>query len=137
MKRAVVVVIRRGDRVLVIRRGATTPGSGHWAPLAGKLEVGEDEAQAVRREALEEVGLHVRPIRRAWQSTSFDGRHELSWWLAEASGGTLRPDPREVAVTRWIRPEEFAALSPIFPGDLPFFDEVIGELGSGSAEEGK
>ncbi|MGH8968609.1 MAG: NUDIX hydrolase [Actinomycetes bacterium] len=45
-------------RLLVVRRGRE-PAAGRWSVPGGKVESGEDDAAAVRREVLEETGLHV------------------------------------------------------------------------------
>ena len=45
-------------RLLVVRR-ANDPGQGQWSVPGGRLELGEDDRAAVRREVLEETGLHV------------------------------------------------------------------------------
>lgn len=45
-------------RLLVVRR-AREPGAGQWSVPGGRVEPGEDDATAVRREVLEETGLHV------------------------------------------------------------------------------
>jgi ADP-ribose pyrophosphatase YjhB (NUDIX family) len=45
-------------RLLVIRRGRE-PGSGRWSVPGGRVEPGESDDEAVRREVLEETGLHV------------------------------------------------------------------------------
>jgi ADP-ribose pyrophosphatase YjhB (NUDIX family) len=45
-------------RLLVVRR-ATEPGRGLWSVPGGRVEPGEDDDTAVRREVLEETGLHV------------------------------------------------------------------------------
>ncbi|MGH8891832.1 MAG: NUDIX hydrolase [Actinomycetes bacterium] len=45
-------------RLLVVRR-AREPGAGGWSIPGGRVEAGETDQQAVRREALEETGLHV------------------------------------------------------------------------------
>ncbi len=45
-------------RLLVVRRGRE-PDRGRWSIPGGRVEPGEDDAQAVRREVLEETGLHV------------------------------------------------------------------------------
>jgi 8-oxo-dGTP diphosphatase len=46
-------------RLLVVRR-ANDPGRGRWSVPGGRLEPGESDADAVRREVLEETGLHVQ-----------------------------------------------------------------------------
>jgi ADP-ribose pyrophosphatase YjhB (NUDIX family) len=45
-------------RLLVVRR-ANAPGAGRWSVPGGRVEPGEDDSGAVRREVLEETGLHV------------------------------------------------------------------------------
>lgn len=45
-------------RLLVVRRGHE-PGAGRWSVPGGRVEPGEDDSAAVRREVLEETGLHV------------------------------------------------------------------------------
>lgn len=45
-------------RLLVVRRGHD-PGAGRWSVPGGRVEAGESDEQAVRREVLEETGLHV------------------------------------------------------------------------------
>lgn len=45
-------------RLLMIRR-AQEPGLGQWSVPGGRVELGEDDRAAVRREVLEETGLHV------------------------------------------------------------------------------
>lgn len=124
---AVVAVVVQAGRVLVIRRGPTAIFSGYWAPLSGKVEPGEAQAEAVVREVREEVGLAVRPLSQVWQSQTHDGAYRLWWWLAEVLPGeaVLRPDPGEVSEARWVRPEQFGGLSPTFAGDHEFFTEIL------------
>jgi ADP-ribose pyrophosphatase YjhB (NUDIX family) len=45
-------------RLLVVRRGRE-PGLGRWSVPGGRVEPGETDLEAVRREVLEETGLHV------------------------------------------------------------------------------
>jgi len=54
------VVIHR-NRVLLIRRGGE-PLKGEWSIPGGMLELGEELAEAVRREIKEETGLEVEPV---------------------------------------------------------------------------
>lgn len=45
-------------RLLLVLRGRE-PGRGLWSVPGGRVEPGESDEQAVRREVLEETGLHV------------------------------------------------------------------------------
>ncbi len=52
------VIVWRGDRVLLIRRGRP-PKINEWSLPGGRQELGETVAEAGRREVLEETGLQV------------------------------------------------------------------------------
>lgn len=56
---AVTAVVRRGDEVPLVQRA----DNGHWTPVTGILEPGEEAAAA--REVLEETGVRVRVDRLA------------------------------------------------------------------------
>ena len=57
---AVVVVVVREDRVLLIRRAAESEaGAGIWESVSGRVEPGEQPRDAAIREAREETGLAV------------------------------------------------------------------------------
>lgn len=127
-RQAIVAVLLRADRVLVIRRGPAVDRPGYWQPLSGKIEPGETQQEALVREVMEEVGLTVVPLAKVWESETDDGTFRLHWWSARADTGEVIPDPHEVAETRWITPEEFPTLDPTFEGDLEFFDRILPSL---------
>jgi 8-oxo-dGTP pyrophosphatase MutT (NUDIX family) len=124
-KQAVVVVLRDGGRVLVVRRGPSAARSGYWAPPSGRIEPGETQAEAVAREAREELGLDVHPRAKVWECPTDDGRYTLHWWTADVTGGALTPEPGEVAEVRWVTGDEFQRLAPVFDDDRRFFREVL------------
>lgn len=58
---AVTVLVFRDGRMLSMRRAATqAAGPGLWEGVSGRVKVGEDPADAARREIAEETGLKVR-----------------------------------------------------------------------------
>lgn len=119
------VVVRKGSRVLVIRRGEGVPRPGYWTPVSGSIEDGEAQRAAVVREVREEVGLDITPVDRVWECLTDDGSYRLHWWLADYKGGELCPDPREVGASKWIEPADFATLSPTFADDRRFFADIL------------
>ncbi|TDC44730.1 NUDIX domain-containing protein [Actinomadura sp. KC345] len=125
---AIVAVLRRGDRVLVIRRGPQARRPGYWAPLSGRIEPGETQEEALTREVHEEVGLQVSPLAKVWESETDDRRFRLHWWTAEAETGAVIADPGEVSDARWVTAEEFLTMAPVFPADREFFEEVFPRL---------
>lgn len=122
---AVVAVITKDRKVLLIQRGRDVPYAGYWAPLSGKIEAREDQAGALVREVREEVGLSVRPVRKVWENIAASGSHKLHWWLAEWVSGDLKLDPREVADARWLGVDEVRRLERTFEGDRDFFKRVF------------
>ncbi|MFI6014308.1 NUDIX domain-containing protein [Streptomyces sp. NPDC051243] len=124
-REAIVAVLLRGDRVLAIRRGPAVARPGYWQPLSGKVEPGETQREAVVREVREEVGLTVVPLAKVWESETDDGRFRLHWWTARADTGEVIPDPDEVGEARWVTPQEFLSLDPVFDGDREFFERIL------------
>lgn len=125
---AVVAVIVADGKVLVIQRGRQVPGAGYWAPPAGKVKAGEEQATAVVREVKEEVGLTVRPLRLVWECGADGADYDLYWWLAEPIAGSLQLADDEVAAAKWIRPKAFSQLGHTFPRGREFFRDILPTL---------
>ena len=128
MQDAVVAVIRRDGRVLMVQRGPRAAFAGYWQPLSGRLEPGESQAEAVVREAREEGGLDVRPLRKIWECPADGADFWLHWWLAEPLAAELQPDRDEIADARWLTPGEIRELPLTFAGDREFFASVFPTL---------
>ncbi len=128
MLEAIVAVITNGDKVLLIQRAPSVRGGGYWAPVSGEVEPGESQEAAVVREAKEEVGLTVRPIRKVWENISSGGTFRLHWWLAEYVAGELVLEKREVSDARWLTADEINRLDGTFEGDREFFQKVLPSL---------
>ena len=123
---AIVAVIHRADVVLVIQRAVTVPYSGYWTPPSGRVEPGETHWDAVVREMREELTLDVVPDAKVWECDTHDGTYRLHWWTVTLTDPSIEPvpDPTEVADVRWVRPEDFGALSPTFADDRRFFTDI-------------
>lgn len=93
---------------LQIRRAEATPHGGMLCFPGGRVEPGESAAEAVRREALEELGLHVRPLREIAEVDIEATSVRISAWLCEADGEPIA-NAAEVAEVLWLTAEELAA----------------------------
>ena len=123
-------MITNGDKVLLIQRAPSVRGGGYWAPVSGEVEPGESQQAAVAREAKEEVGLTVRPVRKVWENISSRGTFRLHWWLAEYVAGGLMLNKREVSEARWLTADEICGLDSTFEGDRKFYQKVLPSLAS-------
>jgi ADP-ribose pyrophosphatase YjhB (NUDIX family) len=106
------VLIHRA-RALLVRRGHE-PLKGEWSIPGGTVELGEELAEAVRRELKEETGLSVEPleviaifdrIQRVGRRVRY--HFVIVDYLCRLKGGKLRPGS-DVMDARWVRPNELA-----------------------------
>ena len=110
-----VILIHR-DRILMAQRGKE-PLKGWWSLPGGALETGESLKAAVCREALEETGLEIQPLRvfEIFERIMRDrrGRAEYHYvlidYLCRATGGTLRPGD-DVCAVEWVRRRDLPQL---------------------------
>jgi 8-oxo-dGTP diphosphatase len=104
---AVGVIIRTGDRIVLVRRGKE-PSKGLWTFPGGAIELGESLHEAARREALEETGLQVEvgKVATVIDNVVHDeaGRVQYHYvivdYLACPMGGRLQPGT-DVSDARW------------------------------------
>jgi NAD+ diphosphatase len=100
---AMMVLVKRGDSIL-LARNAAVPAGGRMSALAGFLEPGESIEDAIHREVMEEVGLRVKDF-RYYASQSWPFPHALMVaFTAEYAGGDIKVDPAEIGEARWFGP---------------------------------
>lgn len=112
-KLAVAVLIERGGRILLGRRGPGTRASGRWSFPAGFVERGERVEDAATREAREEVGLRVEigPLLGLYSETG--ETVVLAVYAAQAEGNPVAGDDLEAV--GWFAPDDLPNLA--FPHD--------------------
>ena len=88
---AVGAIVRRGDDLLLIRRGHE-PAAGEWSVPGGRVEPGEMLMEAVTRELHEETGLHgvCGPL-VGWVESIGDDRHFVILDFEATVTGDLTP----------------------------------------------
>ena len=100
--RVVAAVIRRGEAILVSRRHAAAERGGQWEFPGGKVEPGEGEPEALRREIQEELGCPVEVGRLLVRHTHRypDLEVELAFYACRLPPGA-EPRPLGVAALEW------------------------------------
>ena len=97
-------VVFSNDNVLLVRRGRE-PAYGLWSLPGGLVKLGETLEAAVRRELLEETGLHVKPVHlvACLDRVVKDAEGRIAYhyvlvdFLCEAVDGQLRPGSDVIA----------------------------------------
>ena len=96
IKDAVAVVIKRNGKFLLIKRAKKDVAEDYWCPITGAVEQGETQAQAVIREAQEEMGLIVEPVKKVWECYTEDREYLLHWWQVKLLNDTVKINKSEV-----------------------------------------
>ena len=106
-------------RVLIAQRPAGKALAGRWEFPGGKVDVGESEHAALRRELREELGVEViaaRPFMRLAHAYA-ERDVELSLWTVERFAG--EPRSLDAQALKWVSPTALAA-EDILEADQPF-----------------
>lgn len=102
---AILVAVTHEDRILVTRyQGREYKG---YALIAGFAEIGETAEDTIRREVMEEVGLHVTDIRYyASQPWGMDSNLLLGFFARLEGSPEIHLDRQELSQAGWYRREE-------------------------------
>jgi 8-oxo-dGTP diphosphatase len=104
------LVVDPDGRLLLVLR-ANDPGRGKWSVPGGRVEPGEDDETAVRRETDEETGLTVTVDRLVGTVArpAPQGTYEIHDYLCTTTGGTPTA-ASDAADAQWVDPRTFAEL---------------------------
>ncbi|MBV9452498.1 MAG: NAD(+) diphosphatase [Rubrobacter sp.] len=107
---AVIVLVKRGDSILMARSPGFPPGI--YSVLAGFVEPGESIEAAISREVCEEVGVEVENV-RYFGSQPWPFPHSLMiGFTADYAGGELRVEPAEIEDAGWFEANSLPAVPP-------------------------
>jgi 8-oxo-dGTP diphosphatase len=126
------VLVNRVGEVLIAQRPPGKWQEGRWEFPGGKLEPGESEEQAVRRELTEELGIRVEVTERLTGCRHDYGDRcvEMGLWLVLRYAG--EPQGLDGQALKWVSlarlPKE-----DLLEADLPLIPALTAALGVGPA----
>lgn len=124
---SVIVGIHDKDRLLLTKYAARAYTN--FSLVAGYVEIGESLEDTVRREVLEEVGLHVKNIRYYKSQPWPFSDTLLAGFFAELDGDpTITLEEEELSLGIWVDRKEL----PVMPNTLSLTSEMIGAFREGS-----
>lgn len=116
---AVMVLVARGDKLLLARSPHFAPGV--FSALAGFVEAGETLEQCAAREVREEVGIEIQNLRYfSSQSWPFPNSLMVAF-LADYAGGKITPDPSEIEAADWFLRSQL----PVLPDPVSIARRLI------------
>ena len=122
---AIITLITRG-REMLLARSPHFP-SGIYSTLAGFVEAGETAEQTLRREVLEEVGIHVKNIRYFdTQSWPFPNSFMMGF-LADYASGEIVVDGNEIEDAQWFTKDRLPKLPHKISISRALIDHVISQ----------
>jgi NAD+ diphosphatase len=116
---AVIVLIERGDRVL-LARASRFPES-LYSVLAGFVEPGESLEQTVSREVEEETGILVEDVRYFGSQPWPFPDSLMIGFIARYASGEIRIDGKEILDARWFGVDDL----PEIPGKVSIARKLI------------
>jgi 8-oxo-dGTP diphosphatase len=106
--RVVAAVISRSDRYLITQRRPSAVLPGLWEFPGGRVEEGESDAEALKREVRERVGVEIDVGACIGRRTHDYVGYSVDLALYQASiQGEKEPQPVRVADCRWVASSEF------------------------------
>lgn len=120
----VAAILERDGKILLAQRPAHTDQPGMWEFAGGKVEPGENQPQALRRELHEELGIEaVVGQYVASHQREVSGRiiHLHAWHVPDYQGELHAHEHQQLV---WCLPEE-ALTYPLAPADIPLLQAFI------------
>jgi 8-oxo-dGTP diphosphatase len=111
-------------RVLIAQRPPGSYQAGRWEFPGGKIDAGESELQALRRELTEELGVTLISAEPMLQLTHdyAERRVELSMWRVSAYEG--EPRSLDGQALKWVQPADLAR-EDLLEADRPIVSALV------------
>ena len=111
-----IILNDKGGILLNKRADSMRTYPGMWGLVSGYIEWGETVEDALKREAMEEVGVNIKVVKFTGRYYDSPGRHPkktvicLPHICRIISGEPNVNQPEEVSEVRWFRPEEIRSM---------------------------
>ncbi len=115
---AVAALVRDGLVLLVHRHPSRRWYPDCWDLVGGHVEPGESPDQAVRRECLEELGVHIHDPRPIPMTVTDPALAMHAFYVTRWEGEPVNAAPEEHDDLRWFRPGDLADLTMAHPASL-------------------
>lgn len=116
--RVVAGLIREGGKVLLTQRKPGRHLGLHWEFPGGKVEAGETDDEALRRELREELGLEVSVGTRCFETRHTYGSREMHLLVYRCRVIAGEPQALDVNAFEWVD-ENRVSERDFLPADLP------------------
>ena len=123
--RVVAAVIRRGDQYLITQRRAKAVLPLLWEFPGGKVEEGESDDEALKREVRYRIGVEVEAGELiSYQAHPYD-HYVVDLYTYECRIVDGEPAARNVEGFRWVKSDEFDSV-PFTPADEKSVAKLLG-----------
>lgn len=123
------IVDDSGSRLLLAQRRSPPELAGLWELPGGKAEPGEGDAEALRRELAEELGIESAVGSALAQDVSLGDEVVLiARWVHVVDGA---PEAREHRAVRWVDAGELTSMAErgeLVPADTAWLPELVARL---------
>lgn len=109
--------IVRGDSLLAQQRAYPPAIAGMWELPGGRVEAGESDVDAVRRECVEELGVTVRVGSPVGPDVALPGDKVLRIYVASLDPADAEPHPHDHLALRWLAVDQLGSVEWL-PADL-------------------
>lgn len=124
--RVVAAVLERGGNYLITQRRPTAVLPLLWEFPGGKVEPGETDAQALKRELLHRLGAQIECGKLiSFVSHPYE-HYTVELFLYECHLASDKLEARNVAAFKWVASAEFEQY-PFTPADEASMNKLLGE----------
>lgn len=124
--RVVAALIRQDKQVLITERWPNKHMGLTWEFPGGKVEAGETDEQALKRELQEELGIEVKVGSSCFQTTYAYSNKEVRLLIYRCQITYGIPQAIDVKSLEWV-PQEKLGLRNFPPADMLFVQELVAD----------